>query len=258
MIAFVLAAGLGTRFRPATLATPKPLLPFLGRPILSWLLDGLIARGTTRFVVNTHHLPERIADALGDAFRGVPVTLSHEPELLGTAGAIRCAAERGLLGEAPFLVVNGDLFTTLPVARLVERAGRGDAATALAVLPNSRPDLETPLWADADGRLVAVGGGRPEPSATGPWLFTGIQAATERLVARIPPGASELARDVLRPSAAARDGAIALVPFRTPEDGFWFDLGTPERLAAAEQAVRAAEINPSAPTSSSREGPRTR
>ena len=238
MIAFVLAAGFGTRFRPATLSTPKPLLPLGGRPILFHLLDHLLSQGTDRFVLNTHHLAEALRAAVGEEYGGVPVAWSFEEEILGTAGGIRRAAERGLLGDL-FVVANGDLVTTLPLGRLLHARQEAGIVSALAVIPNERPEVDTPLWADPHGRLVAVGGAKPEEDATGPWLFTGIQAARAEIVERIPPGFSELARHVLAPSAEKRDGAFALVPYRLPGDGLWFDLGTPERLAEAEEAIRA-------------------
>ncbi len=239
MIALVLAAGLGTRFRPATLATPKPLLPLAGRPMLFHLLDHLLSQGADRFVLNAHHLAETLRAAVGEAYGGIPVVWSFEDPILGTAGALRRAAERGLLGDDSFVVANGDLFTTLPLGHLLHARQEEGVVSALAVLPNGRPEVDTPLWADARGRLVAVGGPRPKEGATGPWLFTGIQSARREILERIPPGVSELARDVLAPSAAKQDGAFALVPYRTPEDGFWFDLGTPERLAVAEAVLRA-------------------
>ena len=239
MIALVLAAGLGTRFRPATLATPKPLLPLAGRPMLFHLLDHLLSQGADRFVLNAHHLAETLRAAVGEAYGGIPVAWSFEDPILGTAGALRRAAERGLLGDGSFVVANGDLFTTLPLGHLLHARQEVGVVSALAVLPNERPEVDTPLWADARGRLVAVGGPRPMEGATGPWLFTGIQSARREILERIPPGVSELARDVLVPSAAKRDGAFALVPYRTPEDGLWFDLGTPERLAVAEAVLRA-------------------
>lgn len=244
MIAFVLAAGFGTRFRPATLTTPKPLLPFLGRPILFRLLDHLVAQGATRVVVNAHHLADRLVAAVGAAYGGVPVDFSVEDPILGTAGGIRAAAERGLLfgGGGDLLVANGDVYTTLPFEGLLRARGAPGVATALAVLPNPEPARETPLWGDARGRLAAVGGSRPFADATGPWLFTGLQAAGRELLDRVPKGVSELARDVLAPSAAARDGAVALVPYRAPEDGWWFDLGSPEKLARAEALVRSGPV----------------
>ena len=234
MIALVLAAGFGTRFRPATLATPKPLLPLLGRPILFHVFDHLLGQGADRFVVNAHHLAPVLRAAVGDSYGGVPVAWSLEPEILGTAGGIRRAFERGLLG-AHFLVANGDVLTTLPLGRLLAGRHAPGVVSALAVLPNENPDRDTPLWGTPAGRLAAVGGPRPG-GATGPWLFTGLQAATDTLVPRIPEGLAELAKDVLAPAAAAGDGAFALVPYAA-SDGLWFDLGTPGRLAAAEAAL---------------------
>ena len=239
MIAFVLAAGFGTRFRPETLTRPKPLLPLGGRPILFHVFDHLLREGADAFVVNAHHLAEELRGAVGESYAGVPVAWSVEEEILGTAGGIRRAHERGLLGSGPFLVANGDVVTTLPLGRLLAGRHGADVVSALAVLPNGNPAVDTPLWADASGRLVAVGGERPKEDATGPWLYTGLQAAAPALGARIPGGFSELARDVLAPSARSRDGAFALVPYRTPDDGLFFDLGTRDRLAAAEAALAA-------------------
>ncbi|MGZ6988972.1 MAG: NTP transferase domain-containing protein, partial [Thermoanaerobaculia bacterium] len=107
MIAFVLAAGFGTRFRPETRATPKPLLPLAGRPILFHVFDHLLGQGAEAFVVNAHHLAEELRGAVGESYEGVPVAWSFEEEILGTAGGIRRAHARGLLGTGPFLVANG-------------------------------------------------------------------------------------------------------------------------------------------------------
>jgi MurNAc alpha-1-phosphate uridylyltransferase len=239
MIALVLAAGFGTRFRPESLTTPKPLLELAGRPILFHVFDHLLAEGAEAFVVNAHHLAEELRGAVGEAYAGIPVAWSLEEEILGTAGGIRRADERGLLGTGPFLVANGDVLTTLPLGRLLAARHEEGVVSALAVLPNENPAAETPLWGDANGRLAAVGGERPAASATGPWLFTGLQAANPSLIARIPAGFASLAKDVLAPSARAQDGAFALAAYRTPEDGLWFDLGTRERHAAAEAALAA-------------------
>jgi NDP-sugar pyrophosphorylase family protein len=239
MIALVLAAGFGTRFRPETRATPKPLLPLKGRPILFHVFDHLLEQGAEAFVVNAHHLAEELRGAVGESYEGVPVAWSFEEEILGTAGGIRQAHARSLLGTGPFLVANGDVATTLPLGRLLAARHEPGVVAALAVLPNENPSVFTPLWSDAQGRLLAVGGERPSGSAEGPWLFTGLQAANPALVTRIPPGFAELAKDVLAPSARARDRAFALAVYQTPADGFWFDLGTKERLAAAEAALAA-------------------
>ena len=239
MIALVLAAGFGMRFRPETSATPKPLLPLAGRPILFHVFEHLLSQGAEAFVVNAHHLAEELRDAVGESYEGVPVAWSFEEEILGTAGGIRLAHARGLLGTGPFVVANGDVATTLPLGRLLAARHEPGVVSALAVLPNEDPAVFTPLWSDSRGRLLAVGGERPSGNAAGPWLFTGLQAANPALVARIPPGFTELAKDLLAPSARARDGAFALAVYRAPADGFWFDLGTKARLAAAEAALAA-------------------
>ena len=249
MIALVLAAGFGTRFRPETLTRPKPLLPLGGRPILFHVFDHLLGEGADAFAVNAHHLAEELRGAVGESYAGVPVAWSVEEEILGTAGGIRRAHERGLLGRGAFLVANGDVFTTLPLGRLLAGRHEPGVASALAVLPNGNPSVDMPLWADMTGRLVAVGGERPREDATGPWLFTGLQAATPALVSRIPAGFAELARDVLAPSARSRDGAFALVPY-APSDGLWFDLGTRERLAAAEAACATHDARATSDTAS--------
>ena len=247
MIGLVLAAGFGTRFRPATLETPKPLLPFLGRPMVFHVLDRLADAGVTGFVLNAHHLADLLEAGVGPSWRGLPVSFSREEEILGTAGGIRRAAERGLLGEGRFLVANGDVYSTLSFSRLVTEGERSGALSVLGVIPNGRPEVDTPLWADAGGRLVGVGGGRPDPSATGPWLFTGLQSASAELPRLVPPGVSELARDLLRPSAERRDGAFHLVPYDVPREGLWFDLGSPERLAEAERGARVTTGGPTSP-----------
>src|SRR5512141_2316560 len=220
MIALVLAAGFGTRFRPETRATPKPLLPLAGRPILFHVFDHLLGQGAEAFVVNAHHLAEELRGAVGESYEGIPVAWSLEEEILGTAGGIRLAHARGLLGTGPFLVANGDVATTLPLGRLLAARHEPGVLSALAVLPNESPGVSTPLWSDPRGRLLAVGGERPS-GGEGPWLFTGLQAANPPLVTRISPGFAELAKDVLAPSARAKDGAFALVPYRTPDDGVW-------------------------------------
>jgi Nucleoside-diphosphate-sugar pyrophosphorylase involved in lipopolysaccharide biosynthesis/translation initiation factor 2B, gamma/epsilon subunits (eIF-2Bgamma/eIF-2Bepsilon) len=239
MRALVPAAGFGTRFRPATLTTPKPLLPLLGVPILVRLFRHLRAQGVTSAVLNAHHLAETLVAAVGDACEGIPVAFSPEDPILGTAGAIRRASERGLLGDGAVPRRQRRPLHDAPLRAARPALDAPGVVSALGVLPHAAPG-ETALWGDAEGRLVSLGDERPFPEATGPWLFTGLQCASPALVSRIPPGVSELARDVLRPSTQRRDGAFALVPYRVPEDGLWFDLGSPAKLAAAEEAIAAA------------------
>src|ERR1035437_9729174 len=139
MIAFVLAAGLGTRFRPETLPRPKSLLPLGGRPILFHVFDHLLGEGADAFVVNAHHLAEELRGAVGESYAGVPVAWCVAEEILGTASGIRRAHERGLLGNGAFLVANGDVATTLPLGRLLAARHEPGVVSALPRLPPAAP-----------------------------------------------------------------------------------------------------------------------
>src|SRR5262245_15471539 len=120
--AVVLAAGLGTRLRPLTATLPKPLLPVLGRPLIAWTLDRLAAAGIEATAINLHHCAGAIPDALGDRFAGMPLVYSHEPEILGTLGALHPL--RDFVAPADLVVlVNGDSLCRWPFEELITRQG---------------------------------------------------------------------------------------------------------------------------------------
>ena len=117
MKAMILAAGRGERLRPLTEHTPKPLVRVGGTPLIAHQLRWLASAGITEIVVNLHHLGEQIASFCGDGQQfGVAIQYSREEELLETAGGILNALP--LLGDEPFVVLNGDVYTDFPFARL--------------------------------------------------------------------------------------------------------------------------------------------
>ena len=119
MKAMILAAGLGNRMRPLTLHTPKPLLEVGGKPLIVWHIEKLAAIGVTEIVINTAWLGEKLAQALGDGSQfGVKILWSHEGEGLETAGGIIHALP--LLGNQPFILLNGDVWTTMDFAPLLD------------------------------------------------------------------------------------------------------------------------------------------
>ena len=118
MKAMILAAGLGNRMRPLTLHTPKPLLEVGGKPLIVWHIEKLQKIGVTEIVINTAWLGEKLATALGDGSQfGVTILWSHEGEGLETAGGIINALP--LLGDEPFILVNGDVWSTMDFAPLL-------------------------------------------------------------------------------------------------------------------------------------------
>src|SRR5687767_10377792 len=117
MRVMILAAGRGERLRPLTEAIPKAMVPVGGKPLIVWHLERLAAAGCREAVINVSHLADRIVEGVGDGSRyGLRITYSRELEPLETAGGI--ARARALLGEAPFLLVNSDIYCEIDFAGL--------------------------------------------------------------------------------------------------------------------------------------------
>jgi mannose-1-phosphate guanylyltransferase len=169
MKAIILAAGLGTRLRPITDTTPKCLVPINGVPLLELWLRDCERAGVEAVLVNTHHLAERVEEFVA-ARRGVPVTLAHEPTLLGSAGTI--ATNWNFVdGDESFLVVYADNLTTFPLSRLTAFHSTHDQIASMALFRSPNPSacgvvemdsagLVTGFWekpANPPGNLVNAG-----------------------------------------------------------------------------------------------------
>ncbi len=220
MKAMILAAGRGERMRPLTDAVPKPLLRAGDKALIEYLLDGLAAAGWDEVVINHAHLGDRLRAALGDGRRyGLCIQYSSEGEEgLETGGGIHRALP--LLDGDPFLVVNGDIWTDYPFARL-PRTLTGLAHLVLVDNPGHHPAGDFAL---DRGRVLATGA----PKLT----FSGIGVYRHALFADCRPGKFPLA-PLLR--AAMAEGRVSGEHHR----GAWFDVGTPERLAALDARLRA-------------------
>ncbi len=168
--AMILAAGRGERMRPLTDHTPKPLLEAGGKPLIVWHIERLHAAGFRELVINHAHLGHRLEGALGDgAAFGVRIAWSPEASALETAGGIRHALP--LLGDAPFVVVNGDVFCDADFAALRVAAAdlRADGALAhLLLVDNPAHHPEGDFRLDPDGLVHADG----QPRLT----FSGLSA----------------------------------------------------------------------------------
>ena len=152
MKAMVLAAGAGTRLRPLTDAIPKPMLPIGGEPLLVHLLRWLKRYGIEDVALNLHHLPEVIQDALGDGSQlGLNLIYSFEPELLGTAGAVKKLAA---FFDQPFVVVYGDLLLDVDLAALIDYHQSRRALVTLGLKPTNDPTSQGMIACDSAGRVV--------------------------------------------------------------------------------------------------------
>ncbi|MDY0011637.1 MAG: nucleotidyltransferase family protein [Rhodocyclaceae bacterium] len=227
----ILAAGRGERMRPLTDHCPKPLLPAGGKPLIQWHIEALREAGVTQLVINHAHLGQQLEDAFGDGSTlGVAIAWSREERALETAGGIRQAL--ALLGDEPFLVVNGDIHADVDFAPLLGRASTLSAKGLLAhlvLVPNPPHHPKGDFILDG-GRVHTQG----EPCLT----FSGIGLYHPALFAPLPAGAPIRLAPLLR--AAMDQGRVS----GEYHGGLWLDIGTPERLAELDVLLRTRNSTP--------------
>ncbi|WP_018862710.1 MULTISPECIES: N-acetylmuramate alpha-1-phosphate uridylyltransferase MurU [unclassified Thioalkalivibrio] len=221
MRAMILAAGRGERMRPLTDHCPKPLLPVAGRPLIAYTLERLARAGYRTVVINTAHLGEQIRETLGAEYAGTRLLYSEEPEgALETAGGIRQALP--MLGDGPFLVVNGDVWCEHPLDPPAEQAlAEGGRLAHLVLVDNPPHHLRGDFR--LSGRQVSLDTGTP-------LTFSGIGWYHPALFAGLPEGRCPLG-PLLR--EAVDHGQVSGEHYT----GDWRDIGTPERLAALETDI---------------------
>jgi len=236
--ALVLAAGLGTRLRPLTLARPKPLLPVAGRPLLSYTLDQLAEIGCEATAVNLHHLGEQIRDTLGERHRDMPLLYSEEqPEVLGTLGALHPLRQRGFFqGADVLLVINGDSLCRWPLKKLLRKHKKSEAAATLVVADKVDPArLGGGIGVDAEGRVAFFRETRkPTDNIDAEGLrrtvFAGVHAFRPALLdtldgfTRDAPTPADFITDLYEPLL---EKGLPCDTLATSRD--WHDLGTPGR-----------------------------
>ncbi|QLI82025.1 nucleotidyltransferase family protein [Chitinibacter fontanus] len=217
MKAMILAAGRGERMRPLTDFTPKPLLDVAGTPLIGWHLRHLVASGIDQIVINHAWLGQQIEDALQDGVAyGAQIQYSAETSALETAGGIATALP--LLGNAPFLVVNGDVFTDIDFGQAtLQSLGEGILAH-LILVPNP------PQHPDGD---FALCNGKAQSEGAIKYTFSGIGLYHPALFANTLPEQPAKLAPLLR--AAMAQGQVSA----SVHSGLWLDVGTVERLELA-------------------------
>ena len=223
MKAMILAAGRGERMRPLSDAMPKPLLEVGGYRLIEYHLAALLKAGIREVVVNLSWLGERIREALGDGTRyGLSITYSAEGAApLGTGGGLHRALP--LLGADPFLLVNGDIWIEMPFENLRRPAG---SLAHLVLIANPPHHPQGDFGLDAGGRVVA---------APTPLTYSGLAVIDPRLFDGCEAGTFALKPLLDRALAAGRLSGQR-------HDGFWSDVGTPERLAALDAQMRLGQV----------------
>lgn len=230
--AVVLCAGLGTRLGSLTQSIPKPLLPIGGEPLLGHTLRWLRVHGYEDVAVNVHFLPQRIRDAMGDGSRhGVRLHYSHEPELLGTAGALRRLHE--WIGTSEHvLVVYGDLLVDHDLDAMHTDHARTQADAT--ILLHERPRSNSLVTMDGERRITGFVE-RPTDEERSrhpyPWTNSGVAILRRSLVDELEPGkAADLPRDVYVPRVKEKR------LFGHPLAGYRCAIDSPARYDAAQAA----------------------
>ncbi|MBB3048134.1 MurNAc alpha-1-phosphate uridylyltransferase [Litorivivens lipolytica] len=219
MKAMILAAGLGKRMRPLTTVRPKPLLKVNGKALIDYHLERLAAAAITEVVINHYWLGEQIEAHIGDGSGyGLKVVYSREADLLDTAGGMINALP--LLGDKPFLLVNGDVWCDFPVASLVTRQPAG-AHLVMVDNPEHNPQGDFAL----NGEHLALSGKRA-------LTYAGIAVVNPALFAGADPGCLPLKPFLVK---AIERGEVTGEHY----DGEWVDVGTPERLSELDARVSA-------------------
>jgi mannose-1-phosphate guanylyltransferase len=243
--AIVLVGGEGTRLRPLTSTVPKPALTLVDRPLIAYMIEWLGGHGVSEAVLACGFLPDALREALGhDEWDGVRVRCVAEPEPRGTAGAIRFVAdELGSDLDETFLALNGDVLTDLDLGALIREHERHGATATIGLY-----EVE-----DASAYGLVSSGERGEVSAF-------VEKTGERVPGRINAGMYVLERSVLDRVPAGENVSIERDVFprlvgaglqAVPLEGYWMDIGTPERYLQASwdilEGAVATRVNPSAP-----------
>jgi mannose-1-phosphate guanylyltransferase len=214
--AFVLGAGLGTRLRPLTDDLPKPLVPIFQKPLITFALDHLIDIGIPKFLINTHHRPERFTEVFNEqTYRRHEIEFFHEPNLLETAGGIANISDS--LGAGPLLVYNGDILTDLPLASLIDDHFRRGNLLTLALRSNAEP--KHIAFDASSGRVLDIrnqlGTGAPDE-----FVFTGIYIVDRRFVDLLDRGVkrSVIPHFIELIRGGEKIGGVVI------DDGEWWDI----------------------------------
>ncbi|MEX2100866.1 MAG: NDP-sugar synthase [Acidimicrobiia bacterium] len=231
MKAVVLVGGEGTRLRPLTYETPKPLLPIANEPFLERQLRWLARHGVDEVVLSMGYLPDAFASHFpGGRFGDVKLRYAVEADPLGTAGGIRFAAE-GV--DERFLVCNGDILTTLDLSALLEFHIDCGAEATIALTEVEDPSAFGVVPTRDDGEVIAFVEKPPKDRAPTNWINAGTYVLEPSVLARIPPRLSVSIERETFPRMLVEPRRL----YAMRSDAYWLDIGTPEKYLQAQGDV---------------------
>jgi mannose-1-phosphate guanylyltransferase len=234
MQALVLAGGEGTRLRPLTYTTPKPVMPLAGRPFLSFMLDWLRSHGVDEVILSCGFMSDDVKRVLGDIYDGMRLRYVVEDEPLGTAGPVRLALDEGVLEER-LLILNGDVLTDIDLTAELREHERAEARATLALYAVEDTASYGVVLTDADGRVtefIEKAEGEPPTDR----INAGAYVIERDVAEAIPPGrAVSFEREIF-------PGLVGNGLYGYLAEGYWIDIGTPERYLEATWDLLAGRV----------------
>jgi len=206
MKAVILAAGKGSRLKPLTDSLPKVMVPVCGKPVLEHHIENLARAGITEIFVNLHHLPDVITKHFGDGSRwGVHIDYSYEPDILGTAGAIKKL--KRLLSGGPFLVLYGDNFLEIDLPVFIRAAEANSGVGTVAVFEKADVSGSGILELSTDNKVIRFKE-KPAPDEVfSHWVSAGLFYFRSGIFDYIPTGFSDFGVDVI-PALIRKKGCL--------------------------------------------------
>ncbi|MDL2321066.1 phosphotransferase [Desulfosarcina sp. OttesenSCG-928-B08] len=235
MKALILAAGFGTRLAPHTHRIPKPLFPVAGTPMLGRTIQYLKQAGCTAITVNTHHLSGQISAYLEKTDFGIPVQVRHEPEILGTGGAIQGLSE--FWDAEPFVVINADILTTIDLARVYQQHCENQRKVTLVM--QDCPAFNS-VWVDAQCRIAGfsrITGAKVFPGCR-KLAFAGIHVICPDILGLLPDAGFQ---DIIPVYQQMIESGLS-VHAHIATGAYWQDMGTPETYRQTVVDAMAPEI----------------
>lgn len=230
MKAIALVGGQGTRLRPLTFRTPKPLLPLVNRPLLSFVVERCRKNAISDLVLSTSYLPDQFSAVLGSELNGVAIEYIHEVEPLGTAGGVK-NSESAI--DDTFYVFNGDILTGLDLREMLRFHREREAQVTIYLTPVDDPRAYGVVPLDADGRVQAFIEKPSIEEAPSNLINAGIYIIEPEVLASIPGDEPYSFERQLFPDLVSGGAPV----FGYPSDTYWLDIGTPPKYLQAHMDV---------------------
>jgi len=237
MQALILAGGKGTRLRPLTVYTPKPVVPICNRPFLLYQIDTLRRAGITDITLSLSYQPFKIEQQLGDGSDfGVKITYTVEPQPMGTAGAYKFAED---LIREPTVVFNGDIVTDLDLKAVVRQHNERKAAATIVLAPVENPSAYGLVETEEDGRVRRFLE-KPNPDEIScNTINAGTYILDPKVLDFVPAGENYSFEYGLFPDLLKRGEKFYA---HVPDGAYWIDIGTPARYLQVHHDILAGRV----------------